>query len=174
MDTAVWIVFGTDRPLPEDIAAADAELARLKFPHTPTAAATSQPPECRPPTGTGFYDSSVYPASGPAGSTVVVSGRLPVVSESRRNTGQNSTEVTAYWDLDLDNWPSIATASPVAAVAGSPVSLVGLQNVAGQCTYHVRVAVPSAPPGKYPIEVLYGDVHGSASFGPASFRVTHG
>ena len=31
--------------------------------------------------------------------------------------------------------------------------------------------VPRAPPGVYPIEVLYGNSHGKASLSPVHFRV---
>ncbi|MFL5959287.1 MAG: hypothetical protein ACJ75G_03330 [Gaiellaceae bacterium] len=169
----LYVFFGSDRPLPEDVADADAELARLLLPHARAAAKSAKTPKCHRPTGTGYYDTTVRPSSGPPGSTATVSGRLPVLNESGRDTGQTSTEIVAYWNLDLDRWPSITRAHPVAAVAHSPVRLLGLQNVAGRFTYRARVTIPSAPPGTYPLEVLYGDRQGSASFAPAEFRVTN-
>jgi hypothetical protein len=161
-DIGVTIFFGSDRPLPEDVAAADAELARLRLPGA-RAKASVQPSRCQPATGTGYYDSTVDPSSGPPGSTATVSGRLP---------GGTAAEVVAFWNLDFDHWPSLASSSPLAAVQGSPVKLVGTQYVAGRCTYRVRVKIPSAPPGTYPLETLYGDLRGGASFVPVDFRVT--
>ncbi len=172
-DVAVWVFFGTDDPLPEDIAAADAELARLRLPNAPVppAAATAS---CPRPSGTGYYASTLRPASGPAGTTVAISGRLPVVSENGKDIGQNASEVVAYWNLDFAHWPTIGSPSPEAAVAGSPVRFVGMRNVAGRCSYRVRVTIPAVAPGRYPIEVLYGNAQGGASFAPAEFRVTSG
>jgi hypothetical protein len=169
----LYVFFGSDRPLPEDVAAADAELARLRLPH----ARTTPAPEvvsCPRPSGTDYYAPRVSPESGPAGTTLTVSGRLPVLSESGQDVGQTATEVVAYWNLDFDHWTSLADRAPLAAVPGSPVKLVGTQNVATRCTYHVRVRVPSASTGTYPLEVLYGDPQGSASFAPVDFRVTRG
>jgi hypothetical protein len=161
-DLAVTIFFGSDRPQPEDVAAADAELARLRLPGA-RARESIRPARCPTPTGTGYYDSTVDPSSGRPGSTATVSGRLP---------GGAATEVVAFWNLDFDHWPSIVSSSPRAAVRGSPVRLVGTQYVAGRCTYRVRVEIPSAPPGTYPLEALYGDLRGGASFAPVDFRVT--
>jgi hypothetical protein len=62
-------------------------------------------------------------------------------------------------------------------VAGSLVKFLGTQDVAKLCMYHVRVVIPSAPPGTYPIEVLYeADLGGPsvASFAPVDFQVTAG
>lgn len=170
----LYVFFGTDRPLPSDIAAADAELAQLRLPHVQVGPTAAKAAACPRSTGTGYYDTSVSPASGPAGTTVTVTGRLPVASESSEHVGQYATEAVAYWNLDIDHWPSITSSSPVAAVAGSPVRLVGTENVAGLCAYQVQVTVPPGPPGTYPIDVLYGDPRGAASFAPASFQVTSG
>jgi hypothetical protein len=172
-DLDLFVYFGTDHPLPEDVAAADEELARLSLPRAPVAQATKAAP-CPRPTGTGYYDTTVSPASGPVGTTVRVSGRLPVLSESGSYAGQTSTEITAYWNLDFDNWPSITSPQPDAAVAHRPVKLLGLENVAGRCTYRARLTIPAVRPGSYPIEVLFGDAAGGASFAPVDFRVTSG
>ncbi|HJQ74502.1 MAG TPA: hypothetical protein VJ814_06420 [Gaiellaceae bacterium] len=161
-DIAATFFFGTDRPLTEDVAAADAELARLRVPGA--RATNRQTSRCPRPTGTGYYRSTVEPSSGPPGSTAIVSGRLPA--------GQ--TELVAYWNLDFDHWPSVVSARPRAAVSGSAVRLVGMGHVAGRCTYRLRVEIPSAPAGTYPLEVLYGNAKGGASFAPAVFRVTSG
>jgi hypothetical protein len=171
-DSTVWIFFGRARPLPEDVAAADAELARLALPGAPVSSTTARAGDCARRTGANAYDTSVRPSSGPPGSTAVVTGRLPVADESGQATGQTATEVVAYWNLDLDDWPSVATSAPVAARPGAPVQFIGTENVAGRCTYRARVTIPSAPPGTYPVDVLYGNVQGSASFAPADFRVT--
>lgn len=173
-DSDVWIFFGRDDPLPEDVAAADAELARLQVQSSGTPSATAKPLDCPRPAGTGYYATTTAPSSGPPGSTVTLTGRLPVLSESGGSIGQSATEVIAYWNLALGRWTSLASTTPRAATARSPVKFLGLRNVAGRCAYHLRVTIPSVPPGTYPIEVLYGDVHGRASFAPTRFRVTNG
>jgi hypothetical protein len=136
------------------------------------ASANAKAAKCPLPKGTGYYDSTARPASGPAGTRVTLSGRLPVVSESGQDVGQTATEVVAYWNLDFDHWPSVFGPSHAAAVAGSPVKFLGAQDIADQCSYHVRVRIPSVPAGTYPLEVLYGDAKGGASFSPVGFRVT--
>jgi hypothetical protein len=158
-DLDVYVFFGTDHPIPSELAAADAELARLRLPGAPSTS-PAKPAKCRKPTGTNYYDTAIRPSSGPAGTTVTISGRVPA-----------SSTVAAYWNLDFDHWPSITSSSPAPARGGS-VQFLGTQNVAGVCTYSVRVRIPKARSGAYPIEVLYGDVHGDASFAPVDFRVT--
>jgi hypothetical protein len=142
------------------------------------AAATAAPPDCPALTGTGVYDTTLSPSSGPPGTTVTVSGALPVVSENGVDVGQTSTKVDVYWNLDFDKWWSVLEGSPLASVAGSPVTFLGTQDVAKLCIYQVRVEIPSVPPGTYPIEVLYEgpDLGGpsGASFAPVDFQVTAG
>jgi hypothetical protein len=135
---------------------------------TPTSSAPN--PHCPRPTGTGYYDTNLSSSSGPAGTTVTVSGRLPTVGEDGTYTGRTgTTAVVVYWNLDFDRWPSITSSSPVPAVAGSPVQQIGTQNVANLCTYRTQVTIPSLPPGKYPIEVLYEGPDSSGRWGAASF-----
>ena len=145
----------------------------------PPPASRTAAPDCSVPTGSGVFDTHLSSSSGPAGSTVTVSGMLPVVSEDGRDVGQNSTAVLVYWNLDFDHWPSIASPSPATAVSGTPVQQLGTQNVANSCTYQVQVTIPSVPAGTYPIEVLYEgpDTSGGwsgASFGPVNYQVTPG
>jgi hypothetical protein len=159
-DVDVYVFFGTDHPLPDVVAQADAELARLRLPGAPTTS-TPRPEKCRKPTGRDSYDTSLQPSSGPPGTRLVLSGRLPA-----------SSTVVAYWNLDFDHWPSLGSANPATAVAGSRVRLLGIRDVTGLCTYRVRLAVPSVQPGLYPLEVLYGDARSAASLAPVYFRVT--
>jgi hypothetical protein len=137
-----------------------------------TAATTSSTagPDCPALTGTGAYETSLSPSSGPPGSTVTVSGALP-----------DSTEVLVYWNLDFDRWSSLFS-SPVPEVAGSRVQRLGTRDVSNLCTYEAQVTIPAVPPGAYPIEVLYkwapgypdGSGWGMASFAPTDFQVTEG
>ena len=173
-DLDLYVFFGTDHPVPSEVAGADAELARLRLPHAARTAQTKESTGCPPAAGPRHYDPSVAPASGNAGTTAEVAGRLPIASESGRVVGQNATEVVAFWNLDLDHWPSIARTSPVRADPSSPVKLLAMQNVANRCTYRLRVTIPRARPGTYPIEVLYGGASGDAAFDRVDFRVTRG
>ena len=146
----------------------------VKPPH----ATAATHPNCRARTGTGGYDTTLRPSSGASGSTVTVSGHLPVKRENGTYGGQTSTEVDVYWNLNFEKWWSVLgnSPSPMASVTGTPVKLIGKQGVAKLCTYQVHVKIPSVPPGTYPIEVLYqGPASGGpsfASFAPTKFHVT--
>jgi hypothetical protein len=168
----LYVFFGTDRPATASLAAANAELARLRFPgEQPTAASA---PACPTRSGTDTYATTLNPSAGPAGSTVTVSGPLGVMGKDGTYYGQTAHDVKAYWNLDFRKWWSALTPSPFASVRGSPVELLGKQVVAKLCRYELRVTIPSTPRGTYPIEVLAGEGKTRASFGPVSFRVTRG
>ena len=141
--------------------------------------------DCTARYGAGVYNTGLSPASGPPGSTVTVTGPLPVTSEDGSNVGQTATEVDVYWNLNFEKWWSVLgnSPSPLPSVAGSPVQLLGTQDVSKLCTYEVQVTIPSVAPGTYPIEVLYqapgqeapsGGGTTFASFAPADFQVTGG
>jgi cytoskeletal protein RodZ len=144
----------------------------------PTYSTIATPPDCPARTGSGAYDTTLSPASGPPGSTVTASGSLPVIAQDGADVGQTSNEVDVYWNLDFDNWWSALGASPSTSVAGSPVKFLGEQDVAKLCTYQVQVEIPPVAPGAYPIEVLYqGPDQGGpsvASFAPVNFQVVGG
>jgi hypothetical protein len=150
-----------------------------------TSPVTTAVPSCPVRTGAGAYDTTLDPTSGPRGSTVTVSGPLPVISEDGTNVGQTATEVDVYWNLDFDKWWSVlgTSPSPLASVAGWPVKLLGTQDVSTLCTYQVRVTIPPVAPGTYPIEVLNqapgheapsGGGTSYSSFAPTDFQVTGG
>ena len=168
----LYVFFGTDHPAAASVAAADAELARLRFPHEGTPGST--PPVCPALSGHGAYDTTVSPSAGRPGSAVTVSGPLGVIDESGTYGGQTATRVDAYWNLDFARWWSALTPSPSPAVAGSRVRHLGRQDVAQRCRYRLQLRIPFVQPGKYPVEVLYGDSQGQASFAPVEFRVTNG
>ena len=136
------------------------------------------PAHCSVLAGPGAYDSDVRPSSGPAGSTITVSGRLPVVNEAGQDVGQTANRVDVYWNLAFRKWWTALGPSPLASVPGSAVKLLGKQGVANRCTYRIKIEIPSVPPGRYPIEVLSQapDKGGpsTASFAPANFEVTGG
>jgi hypothetical protein len=168
----LYVFFGTDRPATASVEAANAELARLRFPYEQPRAASA--PACPTRTGKGTYATRLKPSVGPAGSTVTVSGPLGVIGEDGTYSGQTASDVEAYWNLDFHKWWSALGPSPLASVSGSPVELLGEQAVARRCRYELRVTIPSVPRGRYPIEVLSGTGKTRASFGPVSFRVIRG
>lgn len=157
-----------------------------KFPsalHFSKAAAATQlkstATDCPAHWGAGAYDATLSSSSGPPGSTVTVSGPLPVTDESGAYVGSITTEVIAYWNLDLDNWGTAFTSplSPTAAVAGSAVQLLGTQDVAGVCNYAFQIKIPSSvAPGTYPIQPI-GEASGAWGvltypLGPVNYQVT--
>jgi hypothetical protein len=114
-------------------------------------------PQCTDNANITDFTPTLSPSSGSPGSTITVSGPLPVLDEAGTPVGQTATEVIAYWNLDLDNWESALTSpvSPSAAVAGSDVQLLGTANVAAVCNYKFQIEIPSsAAPGTYPIQLL--------------------
>jgi len=130
-----------------------------------------------PPAGqTGAYLPKLSSSSGPTGSTVMVSGRLPLFDEAGKYVGPGTPSISAYWNLDLDHWTSIlrTPGSPSASVAGTPVDYLGNHHVTGGCEFTMRVRIPSARPGKYPIVFLYRYSNGSDTSGAVNFRVTAG
>jgi hypothetical protein len=159
-----------------------------KFPtalHFSKAAATQPttppPPLCAANAHITSFTPTLSSSSGSPGSTVTVSGPLPVLDESGQLIGQTSNEVIAYWNLDLNHWTTALTSplSPAAAVAGSAVELLGTQDVAGVCDYSFQVKIPTgAAPGTYPIQLLgeSSDATGVATFPypPANYQVTVG
>jgi hypothetical protein len=140
--------------------------------------ASAKHAKCPTRSGTGAYDTTLRPSSGTSGSTVAVSGPLPVIRENGTYGGQTSTEVDVYWNLSFDKWWSVLGNSPstLASVTGTPVKLLGKQAIAALCTYQVQIEIPTVRPGAYPIEVLYqGPGSGGpsfASFAPTKFQVT--
>ena len=114
-------------------------------------------PQCTDNANITDFTPTLSASSGSPGSTITVSGPLPVLDEAGTPVGQTADEVIAYWNLDLDNWESALTSpvSPSAAVAGSDVQLLGTANVAAVCNYNFQIVIPSsAVPGTYPIQLL--------------------
>jgi hypothetical protein len=167
----LYVYFGTDRPPIASVAAANAELARLRLPHVRSRVAG---PVCPARSGRHAYDTTLNRSSGPPGSVVTVSGHLPVLGEDGSYSGQTAKRVEAYWNLDFDKWYSALTGSPSPSIAGSPVRLLGRQGVAGSCRYAMLVRIPAVRSGRYPIEVLLGTGKSQSSFAPVTFRVTAG
>lgn len=127
------------------------------------------------------YIPVLSPSSGPAGSTVTISGPLPVVDEAGTYVGPGNPNISVYWNLDLDHWTSILTSpnSPTASVTGSPVQHLGTQQVTGgACNFQIQVTIPSVAPGTYPIQLL-GEWSGATGattgpFPPVNYQVTAG
>jgi hypothetical protein len=155
-----------------------------KFPsalHFSKAAATQSTasPQCSANANLSSYAPTLSSASGVAGSTITVSGPLPVQDEAGTQVGQTADEIIAYWNLDLNNWESALTAplTPTAAVAGSHVQLLGTQDVASVCNYNFEITIPSGvTPGTYPVQLLLesSDESGvtTAPMPPVNVRVT--
>jgi hypothetical protein len=173
---AAWVAFqgGANGHGPRIVRASNVAL---------TVSSTTSVTNCPARYGAGVYNTGLSPTSGPPGSTVTVTGPLPVTSEDGSNVGQTATEVDVYWNLNFDNWWSVLgnSPSPSPSVTGSPVKLLGTQDVSKTCTYQVQIKIPSVPQGTYPIEVLYqapgheppsGDGTTFASFAPTDFQVT--
>jgi hypothetical protein len=114
-------------------------------------------PQCANNANITDFTPTLSAPSSSAGSTITVSGPLPVLDEAGTPVGQTANEVIAYWNLDLNNWESALTSpvTPSAAVAGSDVQLLGTANVAAVCNYSFQVQIPeSTAPGTYPIQLL--------------------
>jgi hypothetical protein len=132
----------------------------------------------KPPAGEAdAYLPSLSSSSGPAGSTVTVFARLPLFDEAGKYVGPGTPRISAYWNLDLDRWTSILSTprSPSATVAGVRVEYLATHRVTGGCDFRMKVTIPPARPGTYPLVFLYRYPNGAGDAnGPVKFRVTAG
>jgi hypothetical protein len=116
---------------------------------------------------------SLSSSSGPAGSTVTISGPLPD-SNGRVYLGPGSPDLTVYWNLNPDDWESVYQSpnSPTASVAGTPVQYLGTQHFTGACNFQMQIQIPSgAAPGTYPIVVLIQDSGWGTDLDPMNYQV---
>jgi len=121
----------------------------------------------------GDYDPSLAPASGPPGSTAVISGPLPMYGEGGAIHGSPDT-IEVWWNADPELFWKVDSANPSPFAPGPVVSLAR-QDVRGRCTFEARFRVPDAPDapqGKYIVLVLQTFGEGSAAVGHQLFEVT--
>ncbi len=123
-------------------------------------------PDC-PPVSPGVYGPTMTPSAGPAGSTVTITGRVPLYGEDgafREPTGT----LQVWWNvLDQgDAWLALLPGgdSPSPALPGY-VSLVAEIPIPDACTYEVKFTVPDVGPGSYPLTLLSSDATSATSYG---------
>jgi hypothetical protein len=107
------------------------------------------------------YTPSLTPARGSPGTTVLLTGVLPV-----RNEAGN---------LEPRRWVSAVaenrTPAPARPGAVAQVSTVTVPRPA-PCRYSIPFTVPNVPEGRYPVELLYFGGGSAARSRPAIFTVT--
>ena len=136
-------------------------------------------PSARCPPHEGAYVPIVAPSAGPPGSSASVSGPIPHDGGKGGGPARPTTEITAWWNLDMSEWWSALTHpdEPTAARQG-PTVYLGQDDVREECDYRVEFTVPDVPAGTYDIVVLNGgpDVGGPShsALGAVPFRVTAG
>jgi hypothetical protein len=157
----VRVYFGASSPAPDVLAAAQRELDTLEL-----------PPVCPSPTR-GADGASMTATSGPAGTSVTISGGVPFQSKDGSYVRGPRT-FAAWWNAAPKDWPNLAsfpTATPSPAIPGSDVIKVG-QDDAQSCEFTISFTVPDVPPGAYPIVVIQEGGGGAAMEASLSFTVT--
>ena len=123
---------------------------------TPTDQPTPTPPSCTPVEGQ--YHASLTPSSGPAGSSVQVSGPRPLYNYDESPPFDSSPlTFEVWWNVTPDQWerllPSWTGPSPSPTGPGNVV-LVGEVTTEPVCEFQLQFTVPDVPPGSYPIVVM--------------------
>jgi hypothetical protein len=122
------------------------------------------------------YTPSLTPARGSPGTTVLLTGVLPVRNEAGKIVLSQQTEkLEAWWNLEPRRWVSAVaenrTPAPARPGAVAQVSTVTVPRPA-PCRYSIPFTVPKAPEGRYPVELLYFGGGSAARSRPAIFTVT--
>ena len=123
-------------------------------------------PGC-PPVSPGVYGPTMTPSAGPAGSTVTITGRVPMYGEDGAFQEPTGT-LQVWWNvLDQgDSWLALLPGgdSPSPALPGY-VSLVAEIQIPDACTYEATFTVPDVGPGSYPLTLLSSDATSATSYG---------
>lgn len=136
-------------------------------------------PALCPEPSPGLYDPEIDPASGPAGSTLTVSGEVPTVNEAGAYTGPSGS-IAVWWNADPARWEDLLAdgrlndllAGHTPDPGPGDAVFLGMQNVDGTCRYGLDLAVPDAPPDTYDLTVIGVGGGGAASLGGLRFTVT--
>jgi hypothetical protein len=116
------------------------------------------------------YTPVLSDSTGPPGSLIAVSGRLPLRGEDgRRRPGSDPTRVSVWWHLPADRWTSVLATNAHAAGARLLASVAVPRPT--PCSYQVAVRVPRVADGSYPLLVIMAGGGGWARLAPVRFRV---
>ena len=123
-------------------------------------------PDC-PQVHPGGYAPTITPTAGPAGTTVDLSGRVPMFAEDGAFVKPSGT-LQLWWNA-LDEglaWTALLPGGPDPSPAlPGDVSLVAEIPIPGACTYEASFVVPDVLPGSYPLTLLSSDGESATSFG---------
>jgi hypothetical protein len=127
---------------------------------------------CPRPTG---YLPQIEPSTGPVGSTVTLTGTLPLWDDpaSMARPGVRALEV--WWNLTPSHWLTARGGEPAPVSARPGRALRELRAMvpgATSCTYQLVFRVPRVAAGTYPVDVLYRTVVGAANLPAVAFKVT--
>jgi Tol biopolymer transport system component len=119
------------------------------------------------------YHPSVTDSIVAVGSSVTISGPVPIYGENGSFTPYDPGDtVQFWWNLDPNQWDSaITTGGPSPAVPGASVQSLGEKSIVNTCSYELTFTVPDVPVGTYPIIGLYMGGDGVASLTPVSIHV---
>jgi WD40 repeat protein len=123
-------------------------------------------PDC-PPVHPGAYEPTMMPTSGVAGTTVDLSGRVPMFAEDGAFVKPSGT-LQLWWNA-LDEglaWTALLPGGPDPSPAlPGDVSLVAEIPIPDACTYEASFVAPDVAPGSYPLTLLSADGESATSFG---------
>lgn len=117
----------------------------------PAPSSSPAPPEC-PPVAEGGYKIQLSDSSRPSGSSVTVTGSVPVSANDGSYRGPNG-EIQFWWNADPDHWHNVLpspTLDPVPKNPSADVIRLGAVELSA-CTFAFDFEVPDVPPGEYPL-----------------------
>jgi hypothetical protein len=116
------------------------------------------------------YTPMLSTGTGPAGTTVTITGAIPPTGEDGQPV--HLARLIVWWNLD-PHYPSPVVTSRTAARPGRSIKLTTIPLTGGQGHYRAILTVPRALAGSYLVDVLQEARDGSvAQIGSVSFTVT--
>lgn len=133
---------------------------------------TPTPPNC-PVVGEGGYQATLAPASGTPGSTVMISGPVPMYRPDGTYDPARELEIEIWWNVASNEWDILLPGGDEPSPGGpGPVQVVAEEDVSDMCSFQLEFTVPDVPSGTYNVLVLEVGGDGAAVYSETPFEVT--
>jgi hypothetical protein len=131
------------------------------------------PPDC-PPESPGSFDLSLTPSSGPSGTTVTITGRVPYrrPGDQGLRGPDDEIRIEVWWNADSRRWVDLLPGRNPTAAAGGPVEMVLDADLTGRCSFSTELLVPDSPPGSFELVAIQGSGASWTLWDELSFVVT--